>query len=287
MIDEIERFVNWIRRRNPTAHTWRDYQGDLQQFLAVVGEKPAAAVTFHDVDNFVTSQAEQGFRPATVNRRLAAVMSLYTFLADEEPTLVCPVLPHRHNLRVRRRLPRPVAAEDLERLFTVIEGGRDRAMFLLMLRCGLRIGEVAGLRLRDLYLAESPPRLLVRGKNSKERSVYLSAQAEQALRNYLVERPAGATSEFVFLSYQGEGLSTTAIHKRLMRYREAAGLTLTAHQLRHSFANDLVTADVPVTSIQKLLGHAWLVTTQNYVAVNDPQVKADYAAAARQLEGWQ
>jgi site-specific recombinase XerD len=286
MIDEIERFVNWIRRRNPTAHTWRDYRGDLQQFLAVVGEKPAAAVTFHDVDNFVTSQANQGFRPATINRRLAAVMSLYTFLADEEPTLVCPVLPHRHNLRVRRRLPRPVAAEELERLFAVIEDGRDRAMFLLMLRCGLRIGEVAGLRLRDLYLGESPPRLLVRGKNSKERSVYLSAQVEQALRGYLSERPA-TTSEFVFLSYQEEGMSTTAIHKRLMRYREAAGLTLTAHQLRHSFANDLVTAEVPVTSIQKLLGHAWLMTTQNYVAANDPQVKADYEAAARQLEGWQ
>ncbi|MCI0646203.1 MAG: tyrosine-type recombinase/integrase [Chloroflexi bacterium] len=76
-------------------------------------------------------------------------------------------------------------------------------------------------------------------------------------------------------------MSTTAIHKRLMRYREAAGLTLTAHQLRHSFANDLVTAEVPVTSIQKLLGHAWLMTTQTYVAANDSQVRADYEAAAR------
>ena len=95
------------------------------------------------------------------------------------------------------------------------------------------------------------------------------------------------TSHFVFLSYQNEGLSTTAIHKRLAVYRKKAGIHLTAHQLRHSFANDLVMADVPVTSIQKLLGHAWLSTTQNYVAANDPKVQADFYAAAEQLAGWQ
>jgi integrase/recombinase XerD len=65
-------------------------------------------------------------------------------------------------------------------------------------------------------------------------------------------------SDYVFLSYQGDGLSTTAIHKRLMRYRRQAGVDLTAHRLRHSFANDLLSADTPVTTIQKLLGHRWL-----------------------------
>lgn len=286
MYDEIERFTNWLRRRNPQARTWRDYRYDLQQFAAVVGDRPAGEITFQDVDRFVSQQAERGHKPATINRRLAAILSLYTFLSDEEPNLVCPVLPHRHLLRGRRRLPRPAAAEELDRFFAVMDDSRDRAMFLLMLRCGLRIAEVAGLRLADLYLDESPPRLLVLGKNSKERTTYLSAQALQAVRTYLADRPAVA-SEYVFLSYQGAGLSTTAIHKRLMRYREQAGVTLTAHQLRHSFANDLVSADVPVTTIQKLLGHAWLSTTQGYVAANDRQVQADFYAAARQLEGWQ
>jgi site-specific recombinase XerD len=72
-----------------------------------------------------------------------------------------------------------------------------------------------------------------------------------------------------------------------MHYRSRAGVVLSAHRLRHTFANDLVCADVPVTSIQKLLGHAWLETTQTYVAANDQQVQADYYAASLKLEGWQ
>jgi site-specific recombinase XerD len=286
MIDEITYFVNWLRRRNPQARTWRDYGYDLNQFVTIVGDKLPTAVTIQDVDNFITAQASRGLEPATINRHLAAVMSLYTFLADEDPDLVCPVLPHRHILRARQRLPRPVPEADLQRFFAVIEDARDKAMFLLMLRCGLRIAEVAGLRLSDLYLAESPPRLRVNGKNSKERVVYLSEQVRQAVQIYLTERPS-TTNDYLFLSYQLDGLSTTAIHKRLMRYRTAAGIHLTAHQLRHTFANDLVSADVPVTTIQKLMGHAWLVSTQTYIAANDRKVQADFYTATQQLAGWQ
>ena len=111
-------------------------------------------------------------------------------------------------------------------------------------------------------------------------------EAERALRAYLAERPRVA-SDFAFLSYQNDGLSTTAIHKRLMGYRARANVSLTAHRLRHTFANDLVSVDVPVTSIQKLLGHRWLETTQIYVTANDRQVQADYYAASLKLEGWQ
>jgi site-specific recombinase XerD len=286
MFDEINRFVNWIRRRNPDAHTWIDYRCDLKQFVSVVGDRPPADITFKDVDDFITAQVAGGLSPVTINRRVTAVASLYAFLSDEDPDLVFPVLPMRHTLRERRRLPRPVPADDLRRFFAVIDDVRDRAMFLLMLRCGLRISEVAKLKLADLYLDESPQRLLVHGKHSKERTVYLSAQAAFALRRYLALRPR-SDSTTLFLSYQLAGMSTTAVHKRLMRYRERAGVHLTSHQLRHTFANDLVTADVPVTSIQQLLGHAWLATTQTYIAANDPKVQADFYDAARQLEGWQ
>jgi site-specific recombinase XerD len=286
MLKQIEQFVNWVRRRNPQARTWRDYRSDLSQFVAIVGDRSPQAITFHDVDRFVIAQGEQGFKAATINRRLAAIISLYTFLSDEEPTLVCPVLPHRHGLKQPRRLPRPLQPEILDQFFAVIEDQRDRAMFSLMLRCGLRISEVAQLQLVDLYLNETLPRLVANGKGSKERSVYLSPQAERVLRAYLRERPR-TSSPFVFLSYLGEGLSTTAIHKRLMSYRAEARVQLTAHRFRHTFANDLVTAKVGVTTIQKLLGHAWLETTQTYVAANDCQVQADYAAACRALEDWQ
>jgi site-specific recombinase XerD len=290
MLSQIEEFVNWVRRRNPAARTWRDYGYDLHSFAAVVGDRPPGEITFRDVDRFVSLLAERGLQPATVNRRLAAILSLYAFLSDEDSELVCPVIPRRHCLREPQRLPRPVQEEVLQRFFKAIpidiaEGIRDRAMFLLMLRCGLRIGEVASLLLADLYLDEDAPRLLVRGKGSRERSVYLSRQAERALRAYLSER-SSAPSDFVFLSYQLDGLSTTAIHKRLMRYRREAGIHLTAHQLRHSFATDLLNAEAPVTTIQKLLGHRWLETTQVYVFANDKQVCTDFYAACHKLEGW-
>jgi integrase/recombinase XerD len=291
MLSQIEEFVNWIHRRNAEARTWRDYRGDLKQFVAVVGDCAPGAVTFREIDRFVAQQQERGFKPATVNRRLAAILAFYAFLADEDPALVCPILPRRHYLREPQRLPRPVQEDALWAFFTAIEAEptlcvRDRAMFLLMLRCGLRIGEVAALRLSDLYLDELSPRLLVHGKGSRERVVYLSRQAERALRLHLAERPASVASEAVFLSYQGKGMSTTAIHKRLMRYRQRANVHLTAHRLRHSFANDLLSAGAPVTSIQQLLGHRWLETTQIYVTANDQQVQADYYAACSKLEGW-
>jgi site-specific recombinase XerD len=285
MLVEINRFINWQRRRNAEARTWRDYSYDLKQFLEVVGDKPPGAIKFQDIDRFVSEQAACGFKPATINRRLASIASFYTFLSDEYPALINPVLRHRHWLREPQRLPRPVPHEELEKFFAVIADARDRAMFVLMLRCGLRISEVAEMKLADLYLDEDYPRLVAHGKGSKERSVYLSPQAERTLRAYLAER-SRAACDFVFLSYLNDGLSTTAIHNRLEVYRAEAGVTLTAHRLRHTFANDLVSVDVPVTTIQKLLGHTWLETTQIYVAANDHQVQVDYYAASLKLEGW-
>ncbi len=285
MLSQIEDFVNWVRRRNPVARTWRDYAYDLKQFAALTGDHPPAQITFQDVDRFVEWQARRGFQSATINRRLAAVTALYAFLADDDLTLVSPVLPHRYHLREPQRLPRPVKEDDLKAFFAMIGDARDKAMFVLMLRCGLRIAEVAGLLLSDLYLNEPAPRLVVRGKGAREHSVYLSFQAERALRRYLAERPTAA-SDFVFLSYQLDGLSTTAIHKRLIRYREKAGTHLTAHRLRHSFADNLLSAGAPVTSIEKLLGHRWLETTQIYVQANDQTVQADFYAACARIEGW-
>ena len=297
MLAEIDQFVNWVHRRNPDARTWKDYHFDLYQFTALIGDISPGSVTFREVDRFVDDQKTRGFLPSTINRRLAAIISFFTFLSDDDPDILCPVLPRRHHLRERERLPRPVQEKNLRAFFAAIEESepakgtadqrlRDRAMFILMLRCGLRIGEVANLRITHLFLDEPNPRLVVWGKGSRERSIYLSPQAERALRAYLAQRPA-STSEHVFLSYQLAGLSTTAIHKRLLHYRKAAEVSFTAHQLRHSFANDLLSANVPVTSIQKLLGHRWLETTQIYVSANDSQVAADYYAASAKLEGWE
>ena len=286
MFSDIDRFVKWLRRRNPHADTAKSYQYHLRKFTEVVGDCAPAAVTLHDIDTFIEFQAERGLKSSSINRSLTAVTSLYRFLADEDPSLECPVLRHRHWLRDHQRLPRAVPKEEVEKLFAVIENIRDRAIFLLMLRSGLRVSEVARLTLRDLFLAENPPRLRIHGKNDRERAVYLSAATVLALNRYLDERPK-VGNETVFLTYAGEGIGVRGIQKRLQQYRQMAEVELTAHQLRHNFANNLVLADVPVTSIQKLLGHVWVGTTQNYIAANDAKVKADFVKATTWLEAWQ
>src|ERR1700690_982661 len=157
MLAEIEQFVNWVRRRSPQAHTWRDYHCDLQGFVEVVGDRPPKDITFRDIDRFIAQQSEQGFKPSTINRRIACIVALYGFLSAEDDSLVCPVIVRRHHLREQQRLPRPMQEEDLKVFFAVIESVRDRAMFILMLRCGLRIGEVSHLLIPDLYLDEDFP----------------------------------------------------------------------------------------------------------------------------------
>lgn len=285
MLSEIDRFVNWVRRRSPEAHTWQDYRCDLHFFLEAVGDRPPNAITFQDIDRFILAQSEKGFKPATINRRLASITALYAFLMPEDDELACPVFPRRHHLREPERLPRPVQEDDLREFFAVIDNARDLAMFTLMLRCGLRISEVAKMELSDLYLSEDTPRMLVRGKGARQRVVYLSDQAVRVLRDYLDTRPT-VPCEYVFLSYQRNGLTTHSIHMRLLHYRELAGLTLTCHRLRHSFANDLLNAEMPITSIQKLMGHRWIETTQTYVQANDKQVQADFLTASHKLAGW-
>jgi site-specific recombinase XerD len=286
MLSEITRFVNWLRRRNPTADTAKSYQYHLRKFRECVGERPLTDITLHDIDNFIEFQAERGLQSSSINRSLTAVSSLYHFLSDEDPSIECPVLRHRHWLRDHQRLPRAVPKCEVEKLFVVIDDIRDKAIFLLMLRSGLRVSEVAKLSLGDLFLDEQPPRLRIQGKNSVERAVYLSAETAKALNRYLAQRPK-VLVETVFLTYAQAGIGVRGIQKRLHQYRAMAGVTLTAHQLRHNFASNLVLADVPVTSIQKLLGHRWVGTTQNYIAANDAKVKADFVQASERMEAWQ
>ena len=285
MFTDIDRFVNHLRRRNPGADTAKSYRYHLTKFTELVGDCDPATVTLHDIDDFIAFQAERGLQSSSINRSLTAITSFYRFLGDENPAIDCPVLRHRHQLRDHQRLPRAVPQEKIEKLFAVINDVRDRAIFLLMLRCGLRVSEAANLRLRDIFWHERPPRARIRGKNSMERSVYLSAQVVAALNAYLAQRPK-VLDELVFLTYAEVGIGVRGIQKRLQQYCRAADIELTAHQLRHCFANNLVLADVPVTSIQKLLGHVWIGTTQNYLAANDSKVKADFIKAAEWLESW-
>jgi site-specific recombinase XerD len=141
----------------------------------------------------------------------------------------------------------------------------------------------------DLTTARTP-HLRVTGKGQRERIVYLSATAALYLREYLARRPAGA-SERVFLNHHGQPITITGIQWQLAGYCRQAGIWLTCHQLRHTFATRLIEVDVPVTSVQKLLGHASLRTTQLYIQIADNQacpepsrrVERDYHAGMQKL----
>jgi integrase/recombinase XerC len=147
--------------------------------------------------------------------------------------------------------------------------------------CGLRVQEVHRLSLSDLYLQPTPgslPRLWLHGKRGAQRVVYLSHQALAALQRWLAVRP-DAKTDAVFLSRLGRRISVRTIQDRLTRYSRAAGVPVSCHRLRHTFGRHLVEARMPIPSIQKLLGHKSVRTTQIYLHISDPQVQADYDAA--------
>lgn len=281
MLPEITEFQQWLRRRSPHASTHIHYTNDLELFFAWRDKSPQE-VTPGDIDAFIERCQSQGHAIATVNWRLMALRTFYEFLAvvkDNAPSN--PVRAKRHYIRHGRQLPRDVEDKIVEQLFAVIAAPRDRAMFLLMLRCGLRVGEVRALNLNDCYLQPAPgqlPRLWLHGKGGAERVVYLSAQALVALEAWLAVRPKAA-SPAIFLNRFGQRFSVTGIQLCLAAYCRQTGVWLTCHQLRHTFARHLVEAGVPVTTIQRLLGHVRLRTTETYLHISDGQAQADYQAA--------
>jgi integrase/recombinase XerC len=295
MVSEMSRFDKWLQRRSPHACTHIHYIGDLELFFAWAG-KPFPAITIRDVDAYVAHcQHVLGNSPGTVNRKLTALRSFYTFLdleLDDAPPN--PVIPKRHFVRRGEQLPRVPREADVQRLFAAIEAAgdvRDRAMFLAMHACGLRVSEVRKLSMADLVLHPgfgSLPRLLVHGKRNKQRCAYLSAEMVAALRAWLDVRAKLSSQrdglgDPLFLNRYGGRLTVTGIQLRLHAHCRAAGVWITCHQLRHAFASGMLQAGMRLASIQRLLGHASLRTTQVYLHISDPQLQADYEAAAAQV----
>lgn len=285
MLPEIECFDKWLRRKSPHTSTRRHYVNDLELFFAWA-KKPARDINLHDVDAYIEHAQGLDHSVATVNRRLAAIRSFYHFLTIESDAAPPnPVLPRRHFIRQGQRLPRDAQDADLDRLLGVITAPRDKAMFALMVRCGLRVSEVRNLSVGDLYLQPTPgslPRLWLHGKNGSDRVAYLSTQALASLPAWLAIRPNGEDPA-LFPNRFGQRLTVTGIQARLARYCRQAEVWITCHQLRHTFARHVVEAGMPVTSLQRLLGHVRIRTTQTYLHISDRQVQADYEAAMQQV----
>jgi len=291
MLPEVLMFNKWLRRNRPHTTTPRDYTSDLTLFFAWA-DKPPSDVTLRDIDAYIEHcQQDLGHAVATINRRLTAIHTFYDFLdveTDDAPPN--PVIPKRHYIPRGRHLPRDVEDADLDRLFEAVAAApsaiRDRAMFLLMLRCGLRVGEVHNLSQGDLYLgptSASLPRLWLHGKNGSQRVVYLSSQALDALQAWLDERPQ-VEDDAVFLNHRGHRITTRGIQYCLEQHCRRAGVSISCHQFRHTLGRHLVEHGMPITSVQQLLGHERLRTTQIYVHISNARVQADYETAIAAIE---
>jgi integrase/recombinase XerD len=274
MFPELTQFNDWLACQYSNSSTRKHYMSDLVLFFSWA-KQPPETISSHDVDKYIHYCVLQGLSPITINRRLSALRSLYYFLSIvNEISIQWPVIPKRHFLLKPQHLPRDAREEQIELLFSHIHDPRDKAMFTLMLECGSRVGEISDLLLENVLL-DDLPQLKVHGKGDKYRIVYLSPPAIETLQSWLTRRPT-TKSRAVFISQRGQRLSISGIQYLLKGYCEKAHIQITCHQLRHAFGRRMAEAHMPVTSLQKLLGHKDVRTTQIYVRLSDTHLQAEY-----------
>lgn len=278
--DAIIQYRRFIKRRNYSPHTIRNYMHTLRQFILWV-DVPIEQVTHRILLSYIDHLLDRRLSPKTINCHLDSIRGFYNFLIHEERVAMVHPVKRGYTLRLSRPLPRYLRDEQVAHLFTVIDNYRDRAMFMLMLRCGLRVEEVANLTLSALDLKRLQF-IVYEGKGRKDRIVYLSRDALHALVDYLRVRPSSRVRK-VFLvekgTYKGKAISVRGIQKRMEYYAKKSGLKVSCHQLRHTMATQLLNADADLVTIQDLLGHSRIKTTQRYCKVSNLKVQRDYHKA--------
>jgi site-specific recombinase XerD len=196
---------------------------------------------------------------------------------------VNPVKPS-HILRRGRTLPKALSQEHIEQLFAHIHVAMDRTLFLLMLRCGLRVSEVVHLKVRDIDWTQQALRI-EQGKGRKDRRVYLSADAVASLHECVQRRPSGVPGDAVFWNQKrpSRPLSAKAIQKKMARYAKAAGIMASCHSLRHTFASNLLEQGAEIVSIRELLGHASITSSERYAKASNQKVKQEYVRTMKKV----
>jgi integrase/recombinase XerC/integrase/recombinase XerD len=279
-----------LTRRSASRNTRRAYRADLEQLGRWATERglDPPDLTHRILRGFVGELSERRLARATIARKLASARALFDHLVatkaiGQNPAELIPS-PKRGS-----RLPRVLGPDQLAALLDRIPADtplevRDRAMFELAYACGLRCEEIVDLDLNDAdFEAE---RLRVEGKGRKVRSVPIGEHAQRALRSYLATARPGladdARESALFLSRNGRRLGPSDVRRRLRRYVrsvEEIGGHISPHALRHSFATHLLEGGADLRSIQELLGHASVSTTQVYTRVEPGQLRERYAKA--------
>jgi len=220
-------------------------------------------------------------KPKTINCHIACIRMFYRYLHYEESMNIVNPVKKGNNLRLPKPLPRHLNDDEVRKLLDVVRKPRDRALIMIMLRCGLRVEEVVDLTFADLDLKRN--KILVRnGKGGKGRVVYISTDALAALIAYLkVRHPS--RSKGIFLvekgTHTGKPISVRGVQKRIEYYAGKARIKVSCHQLRHTMATQMLNAEAEVVTIQDLLGHNWITTTERYCTVSNIKVMKDYFKA--------
>jgi site-specific recombinase XerD len=281
-METIDRFRRSLKRKNCSAHTVKTYMNILAHFTRWL-TIPLTEVTRKEMGAYVDHLLTKRLSPKTITCHLQTIRLFFDYcINDEEMALVNPVA--KISIRLPRPLPRNLKDDQVGKFFTVITDLRDRALFMLMLRCGLRVEEVAHLTMDTMELARS--RLFIaQGKGGKDRVVYVSKDAKDALEAYLAKRSSKARSVFLVQKgpLTGKPLSVRGIQKRIEYYARESGVAVSCHCLRHTMATQLLNADADLSSIQDLLGHAHVTTTQRYCRVSNLKVQRDYYNAIERV----
>jgi len=284
MTNVIINFRRYLKRRNYSVHTVKNYLNILKQFVLWLDVK-LEEVTTGKIDDYIDYLHSKRMQPASINFYLAVIRVFYNYLKYEEKIKLSNPVKPRCRLRLPRPLPRYLREQEVEELFNVVKNKRDCAMFKLMLRCGLRVEEVANLTL-DAFDLKRRRIIVYNGKGGKDRVVYISDDAHDALVAYLKLRSHYRVKK-VFLvekgDFKGKPISVRGIQKRMEYYAKKTGLRASCHRLRHTMATQLLNADAEVETIQDLLGHNWITTTQRYCKVSNLKVQRDYHKAMKKV----
>ena len=285
--DYVEEYLRHLHRRNCKLTTLSSRLGALQLFLSFIedaGKTHIEEIIREDLEAFVEHEQDRGLSMVSVKTRLCAVYAFLRFWHDKG--VVSPeLLVRKIRLRLPEPLPRAIDPDDVNRLLAVLDEVRDRAMILVLLRTGMRIGELLNTQVGDVNLIERKIAIYEAEKNGVGRVVYISKDAVCALKAWLRKRDP----DNVLLFY-GLGRSSLTYHgARLMfrKYLKKAGLGhkgYTLHCLRHTFASEMLNAGMRLECLQPLLGHSNIEVTRRYAKLTDKTREEEYFRAMEIIE---
>jgi len=285
--DHLERYMHHKWRLNHKPRTLASSFTSVVLFLDFYGKSGKRALgemERADLEAFIEHEQDRGLRISTVRTRLACIIAFLHFLMEQD---IVPgsLLKRGIKLKLPDVLPRAMNPADVRKLLCVIDGIRDRALFLLLLRTGIRIGEALGLRLNDLDIKGRKVHLYEGEKNSMGRVVYLSDDALFAIKLWLRQRDKN--KEFVFYGRSNGHLCYSTGRGLFVKYLKKAGLDqkgYTVHCLRHTFASELLNAGMRLECLQQLLGHQDIEVTRRYARLTDRTREEEYFRAMAIIE---